>query len=106
MQTYELDEFTGGWFVGAFSPAIINCAECEVAIKRYSAGSVEPSHHHKIATELTVVVSGRARMGGTVLTAGMIAEIAKGESTSFEALEDTVTVVVKTPSVADDKYVD
>jgi quercetin dioxygenase-like cupin family protein len=37
--------------------------------------------------------------------AGDIIVIDPNESTAFEALEDTLTVVVKTPSVAGDKYI-
>jgi len=37
--------FIGGWFVGAFEPALIRLPECEVAIKRYSAGKTEPSQN-------------------------------------------------------------
>jgi hypothetical protein len=35
---------------------------------------------------------------------GDIIEILENEDTDFECIEDTVTVVVKTKSVKDDKY--
>jgi len=102
----HLKQFTKGWFVGNFSPTFLATPHAEVAIKIYKAGDVEASHHHKVATELTAVVSGRVCMGGKVLTPGQMARIEPGESVAFEALEDSVTVVVKIPCAAGDKYVD
>jgi quercetin dioxygenase-like cupin family protein len=106
MTIHHLDEFTKGWFVGAFSPTLLSTPHAEVGIKIYKAGAVEPSHRHKVATELTAVISGRVRMLNQVLLPGQIMRIEPGESTGFEALEDSVTVVVKTPCVAGDKYLD
>ena len=101
----ELSAMTGGWFVGAFAPVVLHTDTCEVACKRYAAGAVEPRHVHRIATELTLIVSGRVRMNGREIVAGQIVRLEPGESADFAVLEDAVTVVVKTPSVAGDKYV-
>ena len=54
---------------------------------------------HKIATEITAIVSGKAKMNGRVVSAGEIVVIQPGEARGFEALEDTVTTVVKIPGV-------
>ena len=105
MTVAELSDMTGGWFVGAFVPVVLHTDVCEVACKRYQAGATEARHVHRIATELTLVVSGRVQMNGRILTAGQIARLEPGEAADFSALEDAVTVVVKTPSVAGDKYV-
>ncbi len=51
-----------------------------------------------------MIVSGEVRMLGRTWKAGDIITIEPGEATAFEALTDTVTVVVKLPSVAGDKY--
>lgn len=104
MRLHKLSEMTKGWFVGDFSPTALHSQDAEVAVKSYEAGSVEARHLHKVAAEVTVIVSGRARMNTTVLEAGDIILIEPGEATDFEALTDVTTVVVKTPSVAGDKY--
>ena len=104
MQLHKLSDMTKGWFVGDFSPVVLHSRAAEVAVKSYAAGTVEPRHLHKVASEVTLIVSGRARMGETLLEAGDIALIEPGEATDFEALTDVTTVVVKTPSVAGDKY--
>lgn len=95
---------TKGWFVGDFAPAALRTDAAEVAVKTYAAGTVEPRHVHKVAPEVTLILHGRARMNDAVREAGDIVVIEPGESTDFEALTDVTTVVVKTPSVAGDKY--
>jgi quercetin dioxygenase-like cupin family protein len=101
----NLDEMTGGWFVGDFEPSALRTKNFEVAIKKYRAGDKEPRHIHKIATELTVVVSGKILMDTKEYAAGSIIQILPNDSSDFEAIEDTIIVVVKTPSVAGDKYI-
>lgn len=105
MRHDRLETMTKGWFVGDFSPAALRSTACEVAIKHYRAGDFEAAHMHKIATEITAIVSGRVRMSGREWREGDILTIPPGEATDFLALTDVVTVVVKTPSAPDDKYV-
>jgi quercetin dioxygenase-like cupin family protein len=100
----HLDDMVRGWFVGDFEPSVIRMPEAEVAVQRFRAGDIEEEHHHRAAVEVTVIVSGRAIMCGREVTAGDILVLPPGTATSFQALEDTVTAVVKTPSVLGDKY--
>ena len=93
-----------GWFIGGFSPAAFNSEACEVAVKHYCAGDYEDLHHHKIATEITVIVSGQVRMLGQTWVAGDIIVLPPGTATNFEALTDAVNVVVKIPGTIGDKY--
>lgn len=104
--THRLRDFVGGWLVGHFNPALIANHDVEVAVKLYEAGALEKRHHHAIATEYTVIASGRVRMNDREYGAGEIIQIDPGHSTDFEAIEPTTTVVIKTPSVPDDKYID
>jgi len=104
MEHFQLDNMLKGWFVGTFSPAAFSTNDFEVAVKKYQKGDFEPSHLHKIATEITVVVQGIVQMNGKIWQDGDIIVIHPNESTDFEALTDVITVVVKTPSVLNDKY--
>ena len=104
LERHRISDFIGGWFVGRFSPTLIPSQDVEVAVKYYKAGDHEAEHHHRIAEELTVVVSGRVRMAGEEFEAGEIIRIPPGAATDFAALTDAVTAVVKMPSVAGDKY--
>lgn len=95
-----------GWFVGDFAPTAFATPAAEAGVKRYHAGDREPSHHHKVATEVTLILEGRVRMNGVEINAGSIVVISPGESTDFHAITDATTVVVKVPCVKGDKYVD
>ena len=57
-----------------------------------------------MGTEITLIAQGRARINNKILNQGDIILIRPGEAAEFEALEDTITVVVKWPSLLGDKY--
>jgi quercetin dioxygenase-like cupin family protein len=105
MKHARLDDMTKGWFVGAFTPTAYSTDACEVAVKRYTAGDREGKHYHKLATEITLIISGKVRMAGREWGAGDIVVMEPGDATEFEALTDTVNVVVKTPGAMNDKYI-
>lgn len=104
MEYSNLDSMVRGWFVGGFEPTLYKTTDVEVAVQHFIAGDHEAAHCHKIATEITVIISGRAKMAGRIVVAGDIVKISPGEYTDFEALEDTVTAVVKLPGALNDKY--
>jgi hypothetical protein len=95
MTTAKLADMTKGWFVGRFTPTVLPTDAAEVAVKHYN---------HKVATEVTLILSGSVRMGGREFTTGDIITLAPGEATDFTALTVVTTVVVKVPCVAGDKY--
>lgn len=105
MKLSRLDDMLNGWFIGNFDPSIIKTEQVEVAVKKYNKGDFEKLHHHRIATEITVVVSGRIRMNGVEYVAGDIVIIEPFDSTDFEALEDSINTVVKFPGALNDKYI-
>jgi quercetin dioxygenase-like cupin family protein len=104
MNVHKLDDMVRGWFVGPFEPTAYHTTDAEVCVKTYAAGEAEPRHVHKVATEVTAVISGTVRMNGRDLRAGEIVVLAPGEPTDFLAVTDATTVAVKTPAVAGDKY--
>lgn len=104
LRSHCLDGFVGGWLVGHFEPALFFSQDVEVAVKNYRAGEMEQRHHHKIATEYTVIAKGKVRMNGQEYVSGQIVQVDPGQATDFHAIEDTITLVIKTPSVANDKY--
>jgi quercetin dioxygenase-like cupin family protein len=104
MKIARLADMKGGWFAGNFEPTLLRTGAFEAACKYYPAGAVEARHVHRVATEITLVASGSVRMNGHVIGAGGIVVLEPDEPADFEALEDTITMVVKVPSVPDDKY--
>lgn len=107
MKLFKLIDMVKGWFVGSFTPTIIDTKNVEVAVKYYKKGDYEASHYHKIATEITVIISGFVSMNGKGYGKGDIILIDPGESTDFKVLtDDVVTCVVKYPGASNDKYID
>jgi len=105
MKVDHLDRMVRGWFVGDFEPTLYPTREVEIAVKHYKSGDHEKLHHHAIATELTVIVAGSARMGGRKIGCGMIVVLEPGEASDFTALTDVTAVAVKVPGAQNDKYV-
>ena len=104
MRRARLEDMKGGWFVGAFSPVAFKTDAAEVAVKHYPAGQSEKRHYHKIATEVTVIVSGEVEMNGVRYGAGEIIVIEPGDATDFRAITQVTTAVVKVPGALNDKY--
>lgn len=104
MKHAKLEDMIKGWFVGGFTPTAFSTEACEVAVKSYKAGDLESSHYHKIATEITVVLSGRVEMMSKEWGSGDIIVLNPGEQTSFKAITDSLNVVVKVPGALNDKY--
>jgi len=103
MKVQTLNEMFGGWFVGNFEPSILKTEAFEACVKRYTKGEREPRHYQLISVEITVIISGRARLGTQVFETNDVILIEPGEEADFEALEDTVLLAVKTPSIPKDK---
>lgn len=95
---------TKGWFVGNFMPTVLKTNQFEVAVKKYKAGEYESEHYHKIATEITVITKGEAKINNVIYKEGAILVIEPYNSTDFLAITDVTTTVVKYPGANDDKY--
>ncbi|WP_280741351.1 hypothetical protein [Polynucleobacter sphagniphilus] len=104
MKVFKLEEMTKGWFVGNFTPTVLLTNQVEVAVKKYKAGEYESSHHHKIATEITVITDGEVKMNDVIYKSGTILVIEPNTPTDFLAITDVTTTVVKFPGASDDKY--
>lgn len=106
MDIYNLKKYTNGWFVGNFDPTVIKTDQFEIAIKKYKKGDKENSHYHKIATEITLIVVGKVTMNSVLYTTDDIIVIHPNEKTDFICLDDTITCVIKLPSISSDKFND
>lgn len=106
MQKYNISDYKGGWFIGGFDPTIYSTLKFECAVKYYKAGDKDKKHYHRYATEYTVIVTGRVRMNDQEFKTGDIVVIPPCESVAFEAIDDSITTVVKVPCVLGDKFED
>ena len=104
MKIAKLEDMIKGWFVGNFQPTLYQTNDMEVAVKRYKAGDYEGAHYHKVATEISVVISGTVRMNGIDYQAGDMIVMEPNEATDFLAVTDAVNAVVKIPGANNDKF--
>jgi quercetin dioxygenase-like cupin family protein len=104
MTVSKLKDFTKGWIIGDFEPSLYKSKDTEVGVRLYAAGDVEKPHFHKVATEFTVIVSGKFKLNDNIYSEGDIITIEPDEISYFSCLESGKTVVVKIPSVPGDKY--
>ena len=105
MDIVNISDMVNGWFVGSFKPTLVDTEDVEIALKSYNKGDEEARHFHKVATEITLVVSGRVKMFDKEWKEGDIIVVEPGDITGFEALDDSLNAVIKIPSVKGDKYV-
>lgn len=103
MKVSRIEDYVKGWFVGDFSPVLMQSKEFEVSVKWFKQGDTEPLHKQIIATEITVVIEGKIKLGEGTFDKGDIVLIPPGEFVAFESLTDSALVCVKTPSLPNDK---
>jgi len=104
MDVANIKQFTNGWFIGAFDPAMLKTNQFEIAHHFYPKGFRGTPHTHKIATEYNYIVTGKLVANGKDLMAGEFFIFNPYEVANVEFLEDTNLIIVKTPSVPGDKY--
>jgi quercetin dioxygenase-like cupin family protein len=104
MLVRRIDEMKGGWFIGNFEPSVFRTQNFEVCFKQHTKGEAWDVHTHKIATEVNYLARGKMTIQGHTLTAGDIFTIFPGEISDPEFLEDCDVVIVKIPSILNDKY--
>lgn len=94
----------GGWFVGNFEPTAHKTTACEVSLKQHKKDEYWAPHYHKLGTEINLVVRGRITVQGTTYGPGEIFVMEPYDVADPVFEEDCEIVVVKLPSVQNDKY--
>ena len=92
-----------GWFIGDFDGAVYRTKDFEVTYQK-NPRSQTASHIHKIAHEITLVISGRQICNGEMFEAGDICILQPGDISQIEYLEETEVVTIKVPSCPSDKH--
>ena len=103
MKTFNLEDFIGGWFIGNFSPSLFSNRDFEVAVKYFKKDETEQAHFQKIATEITVVISGEIKINEKEFRQGSIILLEPYEVAAFVCVQDCALVCVKWPSLPSDK---
>ena len=104
MKVQKLSDFKMGWIVGDFEPSLIRTKDFEFLVRYYKTGNKDPKHLHKIADEITVIISGKIKWNDKEFSAGDVIHLPPGTPSDFECIEDCAIAVIKTPSVVGDKY--
>jgi|ERR1019366_183448 quercetin dioxygenase-like cupin family protein len=104
MKIAHIKDFTNGWFIGDFEPSLLKTPQFEVAHHFYPTGFIGTPHTHKIATEYNYIVNGRISVDGNILKTGDIFIYEPGDIADVKFLDDTNLIIVKTPSIPNDKY--
>jgi quercetin dioxygenase-like cupin family protein len=105
MKKFRYDQMKGGWFVGNFEPSVFKTKNFEVGYLKHKKGDMWDKHYHKHATEINLIVRGRVKVNDEIYSKGDIFIIEPNETIDPLFLEDTEVVVVKAPSIMNDKYV-
>lgn len=100
----NLDNFIRGWLCGNFEPALIKTENFEVGVKYFKAGEFEKTHYHKLAKEITVVISGEVEMNGIRYFEKDIIELEPNTVSDFKAIKDSITLCIRDGSFKNDKY--
>ena len=79
---------------------------CHIKVLNNKYNHINQKHHHKQAKEITGIIKGVARINDNILKEGDLILINPNESAEFEAIEDVITIVYKSKSVTNDKFID
>lgn len=104
MKVLNIKDMVGGWFIGNFEPSAYKNEMFEVCLKKHPKGDVWDMHYHKVATEINLLVEGSMRFQDRILSAGDIFIVYPWEVSNPEFLADCTVVIVKVPSILNDKY--
>jgi quercetin dioxygenase-like cupin family protein len=105
MKKFQFNDMKGGWFIGNFEPTAFKTSEFEVAVISHKQGEMWDKHYHKKSKEITLVLKGKIKLDDEILSKGDIFLIEPDETVDPEFLEDTEVIVIKTPSITNDKYI-
>ena len=104
MKIEKMKNMVCGWFVGDFEPSVYRTKKFEVSFKSHKKNEKTPPHYHKKAIEINYLIHGRMIINGIELNSGDIFTIEKNETVYPKFLTNCELIVVKTPSVINDKY--
>ena len=91
----SIDNMIQGWFVGDFTPSAFKTDKCEIAIKKYLEGDIEPLHKHINADEIVCVLQGKVQIQDIEFKPSEISYVKVNEPTNLIALEDSVCLFIK-----------
>ncbi|NBO22131.1 hypothetical protein EBU94_02160 [bacterium] len=104
MNISKIDDYVRGWYVGDFQPSCYRTSHFEVGLNSHRQNEKWPIHFHKISTEINLLIEGEMTINGKKIESGDIFILEPNEIADPVFLTDCKILVVKTPSVKNDKY--
>jgi hypothetical protein len=101
MEILRINDMTGGWFVGNFTPSAYKTENFEVSYKKHHKGEFWDVHYHHTVTEINLLMKGKILMQGKELNSGDIFVLYPYEIADPIFLEDCEIICVKTLSIND-----
>jgi quercetin dioxygenase-like cupin family protein len=105
MKVTRIEDYKGGWFIGNFEPSSFKTKDFEVCFKHHTKGEKWDIHYHKVGTEINYLVKGKMKIQKVELNEGDVFVLYPYEVADPEFLEDCTVLIIKTPSVPDDKFI-
>lgn len=105
MKISRIEDYFRGWYVGNFEPSCFKTELFEVGILTHKKGEVWPAHYHKISTEINLLLEGEMTIQGQNLKSGDVFIFEPNEVADPIFHTDCKLVVIKTPSITNDKYI-
>lgn len=93
-----------GWWIGNFEPSVLKTDQFEVAFQSWKKGDLPEKHYQKIATEYNLIIKGKLIANGKEYKKNDFLIFHPYEITDVKFVEDTDIIVVKVPSIPEDKY--
>ena len=100
-----MNDMKGGWFIGDFEPTAYKTDQFEVCYKFHAKGEKWDTHYHKLGTEINYLVEGKMIIQNQELNKGDIFILHPFEIADPEFIEDCTVLIVKTPSITNDKFI-
>lgn len=104
MRVDRIDNYINGWFIGDFSPALIQNKNFEIAYKKHKQSEYYEKHTHKETIEINFLIKGQMTIQNQTLSSGDIFIIYPYEISDPVFLEDCEIMVIRYPSIPKDKY--
>lgn len=105
LNVYKSSDMKDGWFIGNFTPSVFKTELFEVCYKQHFKNEHWDSHFHKTALEINYLIRGTMQINGKILSSGDIFSIHQYYEATPTFLTDCDLIVVKVPSVLNDKYI-
>lgn len=95
-----------GWFVGNFEPHLLRSEDLEFGYKRIAKNTEPDFHYHKYKTEYTILLEGSIllRSSNKVIKPISCIKYEPLERNDQFYLEESLILIINTPSVKNDKY--